>query len=625
MLLTLSDATHPARPMRAWQPIGRHLMQAGKITHDQLERALDQQKSIAAPLGEILVSNGATQAQDIRQALAWQSGQYEVDLEIEPPNQDLARLADRAVWMAHVAVPWMRLGHCVLIATARPDQIDKLKRDLPDDAPDIIPVIASQDQILGAIARIFRSDLTAYAETRVAAQFSCRHWGPLRSGPTAVLAVLIACVIGAFWFAPSVAFTVLSAFAVLCLFTITLLKFIAVFAHVGHRLHQTPPKPKVPAGRWPRMSIMVPLFKEAEVADTLVKRLQKITYPKVLLDILLVLEEKDTLTRETLKNCDLPFWMRVVEVPDGGGLTTKPRALNYALDFCKGNIIGIWDAEDAPAPDQLHHVAARFDKAPDDVVCLQGILDYYNPRTNWLSRCFTLEYAGWFRVILPGLARLGLVIPLGGTTMFIKRDKIHEMGGWDAHNVTEDADLGVRIARLGYRTETIATATYEEANCRPWSWVKQRSRWIKGFMVTYAVHMRDPRALLDDLGWTRFLGFQAFFVGTISQFLFAPILWTFWAHRLAMPNPMQSLWGSDILFGVASLFLVTEAVNLCVALCAASRSTHRFLVPWALTLPAYFPLGTLAGYKALYECVFNPFYWDKTQHGRSDPDPGSIG
>lgn len=143
-------------------------------------------------------------------------------------------------------------------------------------------------------------------------------------------------------------------------------------------------------------------------------------------------------------------------------------------------------------------------------------------------------------------------------------------------------------------------------------------------MVTYAVHMRDPRALLHDLGWKRFLGFQAFFVGTISQFLFAPVLWTFWAHRLAIPHPTHSIIERDVLLGVASLFLVTEAVNLSVALCAASRAAHRFLIPWALTLPLYFPLGTLAGYKALYECLFNPFYWDKTQHGRSKPDPGSV-
>ncbi len=128
------------------------------------------------------------------------------------------------------------------------------------------------------------------------------------------------------------------------------------------------------------------------------------------------------------------------------------------------------------------------------------MLDYYNPRTNWLSRCFTLEYATWFRLILPGVARLGLAVPLGGTTLFFRRSVLEELGGWDAHNVTEDADLGLRLVRHGYRTEILDTTTHEEANCRPVAWVKQRSRWIKGYMMTWAVHMRNPRLLWRQMG-----------------------------------------------------------------------------------------------------------------------------
>lgn len=568
------------------------------------------------------MDEGAVTSADVLSAVARQNALYEVDLTIEPPDATLARLADRSVWLDHSALPWMRLGPNILVATTRPDQIASLKQRLPADFPEIIPVLAPEAQIMDAIARTFRAELTAYAETRVAAAFSCRHWGRIGLWRVLTVALLGFGLLAGLLLSPGATFSAVCAFAVLCLFTITLLKLTAAVAHIGHRLHVDPPPPHIATGRWPRISVMVPLFKETEIAGALVERLQKITYPKVLLDVILVLEEKDTLTRDALNRCTLPHWMRVVEVPDGGGVTTKPRALNYALDFCKGDIIGIWDAEDAPAPDQLHHVAARFANAPADVVCLQGILDYYNPRANWLSRCFTLEYAGWFRVLLPGLARLGLVIPLGGTTLFLKRDKIVEMGGWDAHNVTEDADLGVRIARLGYQTETIATPTYEEANCRPWPWIKQRSRWLKGFMITYGVHMRDPRGLLRDLGWKRFLGLQAFFIGTLSQFLFAPILWTFWIKMLAVPHPTQSVFQSEVLIGVAALFMVTEAVNLGVAFCAAARKEHRFLIPWALTLPLYFPLGAIASYKALYEVLVKPFYWDKTQHGHSKPDKG---
>ena len=253
---------------------------------------------------------------------------------------------------------------------------------------------------------------------------------------------------------------------------------------------------------------MVPLLRESEIAETLVKRLSRLTYPKALLDVVLVLEEGDATTRATLERTELPKWMRVIEVPASDGLTTKPRALNYALDFCRGSLIGIWDAEDAPAPSQIEDVVEHFHHADEDVVCLQGILDYYNPRANWMARCFTIEYATWWRLVIPGIAKLGLVVPLGGTTLFFRRDKLIELGGWDAHNVTEDADLGVRLARAGYRTEIIPTVTMEEANCRVWPWVRQRSRWLKGFAITWAVHMQKPRQTLKDLGLYRFLGLQ---------------------------------------------------------------------------------------------------------------------
>ena len=492
---------------------------------------------------------------------------------------------------------------------------------MPDGITQIIPVIASEDQILAALAHLYRPHLTEKAETRVAPEFSCRNWQPslMRAGLGATLAMLT--ITGALTIGFERAFSVLCIIAICCLFLITLLKFGALCAHIGHRVHVPLPPLDAPVGRWPRISVMVPLYRETEIATALTARLRKLTYPRVLLDVSLVLEEKDDLTRQTLQACDLPDWIRVVEVPGAQGITTKPRALNYALDFCRGEIIGIWDAEDAPAPDQLQQVAAAFARAGPDVVCLQGILDYYNPRANWIARCFTIKYAAWFRVILPGLARLGLVLPLGGTTLFLRRDKIHELGGWDAHNVTEDADLGVRIARFGYRTEVLATPTHEEANCRPWRWVKQRSRWLKGFMVTYCVHMRAPRTLLRDLGWRRFLGLQAFFVGTLSQFLFAPLLWSFWAHWLTLSHPAQSVFDRHILIGIGTLFVVTELVNLTIAGLAVARRERRFLLPWTLTMPLYFPMGAVAAYKALYELIVKPYYWDKTQHGQSRPDP----
>jgi len=369
----------------------------------------------------------------------------------------------------------------------------------------------------------------------------------------------------------------------------------------------------------PLMSILVPLFHEEDIAETLVKRLSQSIYPKALLDVVLVLEAEDTRTRTTLARTDLPPWMRTVTVPPGR-ITTKPRALNYAFRFTRGEIVGIYDAEDAPAPDQLVRVAEHFAQAPADVGCVQGVLDYYNPRANWLSRCFTIEYASWFRVLLPGLARLNLVVPLGGTTVFFRREVLERVCGWDAHNVTEDADLGVRLARHGYRTELLPSVTREEANNRFWPWIRQRSRWLKGYGITWWVHSRRPARLWRDLGPRRFGAFQILFLTTLIQFALAPVLWSFWLILAGLPHPLDPHLSRPVVLGLTAVFLSAEAVSIVVGLAALARSPHRRLFLWVPTLFAYFPLGTVAIYKALWETLRNPFYWDKTQHGRSGPD-----
>jgi cellulose synthase/poly-beta-1,6-N-acetylglucosamine synthase-like glycosyltransferase len=334
-----------------------------------------------------------------------------------------------------------------------------------------------------------------------------------------------------------------------------------------------------------------------------------------------LLEEDDLVTRQAVAETNLPRWMRAIPVPRGA-FKTKPRALNYGLSFARGTIIGVYDAEDCPAPDQLLRVVARFAERGQDVACLQGVLDFYNSGSNWLARCFTLEYSTWFRMVLPGLERLGLVIPLGGTTLFFRRDALENLGDWDAHNVTEDADLGVRLARRGFRTELINTVTEEEANCRPWPWVKQRSRWLKGYAITYAVHMRDPVQLWRDLGTWRFFGVQLLFLGTLSQFVLAPLLWSFWMLPLGLGHPLQAIWPPAVFWALGGLFLSSELLNIAVTARASVKAGRPGLALWAPTMHLYFPLAALAVYKGLAELFWKPFYWDKTTHGIYHNAPG---
>jgi cellulose synthase/poly-beta-1,6-N-acetylglucosamine synthase-like glycosyltransferase len=275
-------------------------------------------------------------------------------------------------------------------------------------------------------------------------------------------------------------------------------------------------------------------------------------------------------------------------------------------------------------------VAGQFARSPAAVACLQGRLDYYNADANWLARCFALEYAAWFQAFLPGLARLGLVVPLGGTTLFLRRAALDAVGGWDAHNVTEDADLGLRLARHGLRTEVIDIVTEEEANARLWPWVRQRSRWLKGYAMTWAVHMRRPRLLLRDLGWQRFLGVQILFLGTLSQLSLAPLIWLMWLPVFGLPHPLAGILPAVLLWVIGAVFAVSTVVEVVVHGWAAAAAGKARLIRWIPALALYYPLATLACWRGLVQILSRPFFWDKTAHGvfapqacvTAPPEPG---
>ncbi len=604
-------------PMKDPRLLGRILMDMGVLSRDALDTALDQQRRVDAPLGDILVAEGTVSRADVQMALSRQHGLALADLTGNPPEDSLASLLSPDLCLRYAAVPWMYIGAILLIATANPDQFDALKAERDDDGLVVLPVLADESEIHAAIHRLHGDTLAQRAETRVTEEYSCRSFGKgvfIR----AALAVSTICGLGAaLAFAPTMLFLVLGLAAIITLSLTTGLKLAASIATlIAEWRAPFGPPPEVAPLRWPRVSILVPLLHEQNIASVLIRRLEQLSYPRALLDVVLVLEAEDNVTKETLKRTTLPPWMRVIEVPRGSGLTTKPRALNYALDFCRSDIIGIWDAEDAPETDQIEVVARHFHTAPPDVVCLQGKLDYYNARDNWVSRCFTVEYAAWWRLVMPGLVRLGLVIPLGGTTLFFRRSALEKLGGWDAHNVTEDADLGLRLAREGYRTELINTVTYEEANCRPWPWIRQRSRWLKGFAVTWAVHMRRPLQLWRDLGTYRFLGVQIFYIAALSQFLLAPVFWGFWLMLFGFASPLPELIGPWTLLVV---FLGCEAVTIAINLFAVRRPQHRHLMLWTPLMSLYFVMACVAMYKGLYELIARPFFWDKTQHGLSAP------
>ncbi|MCC5991217.1 MAG: glycosyltransferase [Rhodobacteraceae bacterium] len=607
--LSLVRSTVPDRV-----PLGEILIRMGAIGPDDLLQMRQLQSHQAGTLGEILIAQGVISEQVLLQALARQFDTRIVTASGATLDPALVDTVGLARCLRLQCLPLRNAGAVTVVATPRPDQFDRHRPILEAALGPVVPVVMSERGMHALVLRTRRQRLKLWAETSVAGQASCRtmRLSGLRHAALAVLLLLAFLLI---LFPAAVMVALLVVVGVFLALT-SALKLLAALAAYRYPESRAPPVPgnKIVIQRKPIVTLLVPLYKEPETVPRLLRRLARLTWPRNLLDVLLIVEEDDHATRAALAAAQLPRWMRIIPVPDAR-LRTKPRALNHAMLFARGSIVGVYDAEDAPEPDQIHRVVQCFNDGPPDLACVQGVLDFYNPRANWIARCFTIEYAVWFRLILPGMQRLGLAVPLGGTTLFFRRDVLERLGGWDAHNVTEDADLGIRLARHGYYTQLLDTVTYEEANCRALPWVKQRSRWLKGYAVTWLVHMRAPMLLWRQLGAWRFFGVQVLFLGTLVQFALAPLLWSFWLILLGIGHPLLAALPMAVIIGFIALFLLSEAITLSIGFLALRARHHRHLRLWLPALHAYFPLAVLAVYKALWELLAAPYYWDKTSHG----------
>ncbi len=533
-----------------------------------------------------------------------------------PDARGLDRLGLETALRNHV-LPLMPAGAVTPVAAMHRADFNRLEPHLKARLGPVVFRHAKRETIEQALLEMRQAHLARRAELRTPLQDSCRLWSPSTMAFRLAVVALILCAI--LLIAPNLLIWGLVAWAALTLVAVTGLRTTSAVAQLLHtrresRLWRSQRDVAMRLTRLPKVSLLVPLYKEQDIAARLITRLGALDYPRDKLEVALILEWGDTTTETALRATVLPEWMRIVRVPQGH-LRTKPRAMNYALDFVGGEIVGIYDAEDAPARDQIKRIVAAFEKAPQNVACIQGVLDFYNASANALTRCFTIDYAVWFRLILPGFERLGLVLPLGGTTVFFRRNALEMLGRWDAHNVTEDADLGLRLARRGYRCVFLPTVTEEEATTTIPAWLRQRSRWIKGYAMTWAVHMRDPLQLLGELGMLRFLGVQILFLGTLSQFLLAPLLWSFWLILFGVQHPISEALPWGVVIALGALFFLSEVATLLTAAFAVARPKHRWLIKWVPLMHFYYPLAAVASWKGFAELLIRPFYWDKTAHG----------
>jgi|GEM_PF-3568591 cellulose synthase/poly-beta-1,6-N-acetylglucosamine synthase-like glycosyltransferase len=478
------------------------------------------------------------------------------------------------------------------------------------------------------------------------------NWRRVPTGQEPWFGYLIAILIYLPFYDPLIALGVVGGVLTLVYFAAIAFRLLAlvVGGNLGLRSEELPE----PVGGWPLYTVLVPLYKERNVAKNILVNLGKLDYPRDRLDVKFLLEADDPETLQAIKEAGIPPWAEVVIVP-AGQPKTKPRACNHGLVSARGDFLVIFDAEDRPEIDQLKQAVLAFGKLGIDVVCLQAQLAYHNHRQNMLTRWFALEYNVWFRRYLSGLVALGVPIPLGGTSNHFRTAVLREIGGWDPFNVTEDCDLGVRLYMQGYQTKTLNSTTWEEANSRVGNWLRQRSRWLKGYMITHLVWARRPWLLVWKLNPWGALGFILSVYCVSSLAALNLLLWAItgvyitllaidYSHGIPLWDLLSTRdesherlsWQmvfhgryedahlsllSQVFFVASVCLLFGNLAFILINALAGRRPGQRGLWLAALISPLYWVLISLAAWKGLWQLIFKPHYWEKTVHGLDHEPP----
>ena len=599
------------------------LVAGGQLAAPQLRELRARAAQWHVPLGEVVTALGSVSGIAWGHALAQAAGLAFVDLRAEPPSAALLDPALRTDYIRHGAIPWRSEADGGVVLAMLDPENDATAAFFADrmGTRRIHRVVTARFDILWSLQYAF--DDLASSEARDAlyeADPSLSARTTLTVPQLAGFYVLLSALLLGLAFAPTPTLVGLCSVATAIYAATCLFRFVLTWVGADRRMDIAVTAAEIAAlndAELPVFTVLVPMFREHEVLPILVEAMRRLDYPRAKLDVKLVLEANDTQTIEAAKalHAESPF--EIVRVPHSLP-KTKPKACNYALRFARGEYTVVFDAEDIPEPDQLRKVVAVFRRASERVACVQARLNYFNRDDNFLTRMFTLEYSQWFDYLLPGLHQLRIPIPLGGTSNHFRTATLLALGAWDPYNVTEDADLGVRLTQAGYRVAVVNSTTFEEANGIFRSWINQRSRWIKGYMQTWLVHMRRPLMLWRRLGPVGFLGFQLFIGFPPVTALINPLLWLSFALGLFLgPDVVARLYPGPVL-ALAMLNLIAgNAMYIYFNMIAAAKRRWYHLVPWGLLAPLYWVLHSVAAYKAAYQLVIRPHYWEKTQHATS--------
>ena len=610
---TRMRAQFVARPM-----MGEILLATGELEPVDLDTALSEQSRSGGRLGQILVANGSVSKAAVTNTLSLQFDVPQLSGELYPVGLLSSATARRLRVVA--LAPRGRGGGLTPVAVVDPSM--RVLAEVEAELGGMVAPRLTDDETIDALLhRVYGAD---DAEENIRElherqpQFSAYRSKLSRFQVVASALAIGALAIGLIRSATLTA-TVLAAISV-ALFLVTSVFRIVVAARgwrVGPTLRPTEAQLReLDPLDLPVYTVLVPLLGEKpSTVGALLAALEELDYPKHKLDGMLLVEADDIPTLEAVAEVGTPPWLRTLIVPEGQP-RTKPRAMLYGLRCARGRYVTVYDAEDQPDPLQLKKAIWGFATLGEGTGCLQAGLSYYNPRQNLLTRWFTLEYDSWFGIFLPGLHRMGAPIPLGGTSNHFPTTTLALIFGWDPYNVTEDADLGVRMARLGLTTAVLDSTTYEEANSRLPSWLRQRSRWIKGYMQTLLVHTRDPRALYHELGLKRTLSFLATLGGAVLTPLLSPILWgVLFAWIVWQPEWIAHLFPPFVYYPSLISLVAANFLLVLLGLVAAVERGHDDLSPYSLLMPVYWLLMSVASYIALVEFVVRPYHWHKTEHG----------
>lgn len=606
------------------------LMLRGRIDASALAKARDNATNWNTTIGEALVAEGTISPRDWALATAASTGLPLADLIAEPPDAALLDAADRDAYLSLGVLPWKRAANGALLLAAQrpaaPDVLAWAMRRYPHER--IGWAVTAKFDVLWALQKRF--DQLADQEAREALHIATPELSAKQvlTTPQAIVGwalgmLLLLCL----FLAPTATLVSLSAFVTLFYLLSFGFRFLLTWKGAHHSVDVSVTDEEVAALKpedLPVYTVLVPMYREHEVLPILVHSMRRMDYPLAKLDVKLVLEQDDHETIEAAKALKAEGVFEIIRVPTSYP-KTKPKACNYALRFARGDYIVVFDAEDIPEPDQLKKAVAMFKRSPQSVGCIQARLNYFNRRENFLTRMFTLEYSNWFDYLLPGLHALKIPIPLGGTSNHFRTSVLKELGAWDPYNVTEDADLGVRMTQQGYQVAVMNSTTFEEANGVWRSWINQRSRWIKGYMQTWLVHMRHPIRLYRNLGGAGFWGFHFFIGFPVLTALLNPVLWATSAIGLIFGQSIVSPYFPEPIIWFALFNLVVgNAMYVYMTMVAAAKRGWFSLMPWALLAPIYWVMHSVAAYKALWQLIVKPHFWEKTQHGTSKVTQSTI-